>query len=352
MTTLTPALSQGERETAAPFVSVLILNWNGKRLLPACLAALAGTEYPAGRWETVVVDNASTDGSLEEAARRFPWIKVWRNPANWGFARGYAQAMAAAPGPYVVLLNSDTRVRPGWLAALVRAAEGDPRVAAATAKCIFPADSPNAGCIQNAGGIILRDGSGRDRGAVVQDFQVSYEADRGQYDRPEEVFFFSGAAALLRTEALRDAGGLDTRFFMYYEDLDLSWRFRLRGWKIVYVPDAVVEHEHAASSNEWSPLFTFNVERNRPLMLLKLAPLGLAVREMGRYVAELGVNCGRVAWWATTRRQRGPHAARARLQARVVLSWLGEAPNVLRERRRIRRARVVPDAAVLRWMGE
>ena len=333
-----------------PFVSVLILNWNGRRLLPACLSALAQTDYPAGAWETVLVDNASTDGSLEAALEAFPWAQGRRNPANWGFARGYNRAMAEAPGKYVALLSSDTRGRPGWLAALVAAAEADPRVAAATAKLVFPPHSPHAGRIQNAGGLLLRDGSGRDRGTVVQGTEVTYEADGGQYDRAEEVFFFSGAAVLLRKEALDDCGLFDERFFMYYEDLDLSWRFRLRGWKVLYVPEAVVEHEHAASSGEWSPLFTYNVERNRVLMLLKLAPLPLALGQVGRYLEEFGLNAARVFWWATTRRQRGPHAARARLQARVVLGWLRDLPGVLRDRRRIQATGLAPPAAIERWM--
>jgi GT2 family glycosyltransferase len=249
-----------------------------------------------------------------------------------------------------VLLNTDTRVRPGWLAALVRAAEADPPLGAASAKCIFPPDSPHAGRLQNAGGLVLRDGSGRDRGTLVRDGRVEYEPDRGQYDTPGEVFFFCGAAALLRTAALADVGGLDPRYFMYYEDLDLSWRLRLRGWKVGFVPDAVVEHDHAASSGEWSPLFRFNVDRNRPLMLFKLAPLPLALREGGRYLLELGLNAARVLYWALTRRQRGPHAARARLQARVVASWLRDLPGVLADRRRIRRARLVPDDQITRWM--
>jgi GT2 family glycosyltransferase len=312
---------------------------------------LGNTDYEAGRWEAIVVDNASTDGSAEAARRVFTWVTCRHNPANWGFARGYNGAMAAAPGPYVALLNSDTRVRPGWLAALVRAAEADRRIGAATAKCVFPLDGPYGGRIQNAGGVLLPDGSGRDRGTLVQDGRVSYEADAGQYDQREEVFFFSGAAVLLRTEALTDAGLFDERYFMYYEDLDLSWRLRLRGWKITYVPDAVVEHEHAASSKEWSPFFTYNVERNRLLTLLKLGPAWLAAREVARYGAEFALNCGRVGRWAITRRQRGPHAARTRLQGRVLLGVVRHLPGVLAERRRIRRTSLVPPRDVERWLA-
>lgn len=333
-----------------PFVSVLVLNWNGARILPACLRALEQTAYPADRWEAVLIDNASTDGSAEAAAEAFPYVTVRRNAGNWGFGRGYNESMRAAPGPYVALLNSDTRVTPGWLDALVTQAERDDRIAAATAKLVYPSDSARAGRIQNAGGMVLANGAGRDRGTVLRAGVWEQEVDAGQYDRVEEVFYFCGGAVLLRKAALDECGYFDERLFMYYEDLDLSWRLRLRGWRIVFVPDAVVEHEHAASSGEWSPFFTYQVDRNRPLMLLKVAPLSLALSEVGRYVAELGLNAARVGYWALTRRQRGPHAARAKLQARVVLSWLRDLPGVLRDRVAIQRARRVPDSEIQRWM--
>ena len=333
-----------------PFASVLVLNWNGARLLPDCLEALFRTDYPDDAWEAVLVDNASSDGSAEQAAQQFPRLKLWRNPGNWGFARGYNAPIAAAPGPYVVLLNTDTAVRPGWLRALVEAAEADAKVGAATAKLVYPPHSANAGRIQNAGGLLLRDGSGRDRGTVFRDGRWLQEEDAGQYEQSEEVFFFCGAAALLRTAALDDVGLFDERYFMYYEDLDLSWRLRLRSWKVVYVPEAVVEHAHAQSSGEWSPFFVYHVERNRPLMLLKLGSLPLALREMGRYGAEWLLNCARVAWWGLTRRQRGPHAARARLQARVLLSWLRDAPGTLLDRARIASRRRVPPDEIERWI--
>ncbi|NCV22996.1 MAG: glycosyltransferase family 2 protein, partial [Chloroflexi bacterium] len=153
----------GETGAVTPFVTVVVLNWNGLRLLPPCLEAVAQTDYPAGQWETVVVDNASTDGSAEWVEANHPWVRVRRNPGNWGFGRGNNPAMRDAPGPFVVLLNSDTRVRPGWLRALVETMDAEPRAGAATAKLLFPDDGPRRGQIQNAGGMLLPDGSGRDR---------------------------------------------------------------------------------------------------------------------------------------------------------------------------------------------
>jgi len=123
--------------------------------------------------------------------------------------------------------------------------------------------------IQNAGSMVSLDGSGWDRGAVVDGPFYYYEVDQGQYNQVEEVFAACGAACLYRRAMLEDVGLLDERFFMYYEDTDLSWRARLRGWKIVYVPQAVVRHVHCGTSGEWSPLFTFHVKKNRLAMVIK-----------------------------------------------------------------------------------
>ncbi len=199
--------------------------------------------------------------------------------------------------------------------------------------------------------MLLADGSGRDRGTILRDGHWQQDLDSGQYDLPEEVFYFCGAGALLRKAALADVGLFDERYFMYYEDLDLSWRLRLRGWRIRYVPGAVVEHLHAASSGEWSPFFTFQVERNRILMLLKLAPAPLALQELVRFIAEFALNCVRVLASAVAKGQRGPHAARTKLQARVLLSWLHDLPGVLAERRRVRASRKLPDSAIAAWMA-
>jgi len=205
--------------------------------------------------------------------------------------------------------------------------------------------------IQNAGTLILRDGSGRDRGALVRGTEVFQEDDKGQYDRREEVFAGCGAALLLRKAMLEDVGIFDDDFFMYYEDMDLSWRMRRRGWKVVYVPDAVVCHVHAASSVEWSPLFLFHVERNRLLMLSKNAPLGLAVSEHARYFASVALNLGRYGRSLLFRApDRSAAGARARIQLRVAASLLRLLPSTLAKRRALARREVVPSTKLLNWM--
>ena len=140
--------------------------------------------------------------------------------------------------------------------------------------------------LQSAGSCVLPDGSGRDRGTIVNRGHVYPPWDDGAFAVAAEVFHFNGAACLLRRDMLATVGLFDERFFMYYEDMDLAWRARAQGWKIRYVPQAVVRHVHSGSAGEWSPLFTYNVDLNRLLMLIKNAPWWLARQQLARYAAE------------------------------------------------------------------
>ena len=197
--------------------------------------------------------------------------------------------------------------------------------------------------LNNAGNLVYADGHGADRGAG--------EVDRGQYDRPEEVFGFSGAAVCFRTAALRDAGCFDDDFFLYYEDTDLAWRLRARGWQVRYVPAAVVRHEHSATTGEWSPRWWFWVDRNRLLTLTKNARAGLAASQVLAYLvgtawlllcAALGAERGR-------RRVLGT-APSVRVRLRVVGSYLRLLPRMLRRRGELARRALVGRAELERWL--
>ncbi len=460
-----------------PRVSVIVLNWNGRHLLPPTLQALLRTDYP--NFEAVVVDNGSTDGSPELVRREFPQVRVIETGCNLGFAGGNNVGISATLGEYVVLLNSDTQVTPGWLAPLVEAAEADPRVAACCPKLLFlydrldlqlesetfvPAragacpdgrtlgvqlyaatvDSPygpqpaallegffppegragerfrwtgpwaslripvpapagtvvrlrlaaprpdsrpvhvaiRAGNevmaelsvgpqvqeytlwlpepvaaqarphIQHAGHLLLPELAARDRGTIVRNGIALSEPDVGQYDRCEEVFSACGAALLLRRAALLHAGLLDERMFMYYEDVDLCWRLRMHGWKVLYVPQSVVRHLHCGSSGEWSSLFVYNVERSRLLMLVKNAPARLAAREWGNYLLSTALGWGRATRAALQRALYTSEAlARAWLQTRVNASVLAALPGLLAERQIQQRTRCVGDDEILRWIA-
>ncbi len=315
-----------------PTATVILVNWNGREIIRPCLDALF-EQRVSGGMEVLVVDNASSDGSAEIAGRR-AGVRLVRSPRNLGFAGGANLGMGHAEGEFLVLLNTDAAVQPGWLERLVEAAQAE-RVAAVTAKLLF-ADRP--GFVQNAGVLLLSDGSAGDRG--------SGEPDDGRYDRSEEVFGACGASMLLRREALKDIGNFDESFFMYYEDTDWSWRARLRGWKIIYEPAAVAHHAHAATSGEWSESFIFHADRNRLFMVLKNADPRFVVDSFSSLFARAAANAR--AGDDSSRPNRGPR--RARVHGRVARSLAAHLPALLVKRARIRARRKVDDSAIRRWM--
>jgi GT2 family glycosyltransferase len=194
--------------------------------------------------------------------------------------------------------------------------------------------------VNNVGSVIIEGGYGADRGFL--------EPDAGQYDAPAEVFAWCGGSVLFRPAYLADVGLFDERFFLYYEDTDLSWRGRSRGWRYRYVPDARVRHIHAASTGEGSPIFQHYVERNRLLMLVKNAPPRMAADAVWRYL---------LTTLSYTRRDvvaplLGLHRPRPTIVARRVRSFadfLRQLPAALGRRRRIRRAATVGDGELLAW---
>jgi GT2 family glycosyltransferase len=195
--------------------------------------------------------------------------------------------------------------------------------------------------LNNAGSMVFRDGYGADR--------AYQELDRGQYQRPEEVFAFCGGAVCFRTEALRQAGVFDDDFFLYYEDTDLSWRLRALGWRIRYQPAAVARHIHSASSVEWSPLFVFHTDRNRLLMLTKNARAGLAAREVLRYpLTTASLALREVARSRHTRRR--PPVRPTLLRLRVLGSYLRLLPVMLVRRRRVAARAEVDRKRLERWL--
>jgi GT2 family glycosyltransferase len=195
--------------------------------------------------------------------------------------------------------------------------------------------------LNNAGSMVFRDGYGADR--------AYQQLDRGQYQRPEEVFAFCGGSVCFRTEALREAGLFDEDFFLYYEDTDLSWRLRTLGWSIRYQPSAVVRHIHSASSVEWSPLFVFHTDRNRLLMLTKNARAGLATREVLRYpLTTLSLALREAARSRHTRRR--PPLRPTLLRLRVLGSYLRLLPVMLARRQRLAARARVGRRHLERWL--
>ena len=205
-----------------------------------------------------------------------------------------------------------------------------------------PADVPVWDVLNNAGSKVYVDGYGADR--------AYQEIDHGQYDTPDEVFAFCGGAVCLRVDALREVGYFDDDFFLYYEDTDLSWRLRSAGWSIAYEPTAVTRHIHAASSVEWSPFFSFHVDRNRLLMLTKNATVGVAIREVLRYpLTTASLAARELARSRHTRRR--PPVRPTLLRLRVIASYLRLLPRMLVRRRRLGRLATVDRGQLQdRWL--
>jgi GT2 family glycosyltransferase len=195
--------------------------------------------------------------------------------------------------------------------------------------------------VNNVGSVIIEGGYGADRGYL--------ERDAGQYDTPAEVFAWCGGSVLLRPAYLADVGLFDDSFFLYYEDTDLSWRGRSRGWRYRYVPEARVRHIHAASTGEGSPVFQHYVERNRLLMLVKNAPTRMAAHAVWRYLLTTASYARRdvVAPLVGLHRPRPTIVWR---RARSFLDFLRLLPGALAARRRVRRAATVRDGELLAWV--
>jgi GT2 family glycosyltransferase len=286
-----------------------VITWRGAGFIDECLASLARQTHPH---RVLVVDNASDDGTAAVLAGRWPEIDVLRNDRNLGFAGGVAAGLAHVDAPYVALLNDDAVAEPGWLAALVAALRSRPEAAAATS-CVLLREED---AVNNAGNVLVEDLYGADRGLGAAPRTVS---------DPCDVFGFSGGAALLRTSAVRAVGGMAAPLFLYYEDTDLSWRLRLAGWEITYVPSARVRHRHSASSDQRSRDFARYNERNRLLVLLRCAPLRDAVWQVTKF------SLITAALWIRRWPRRGPRGAwqqdpvlRAAVLGEVVqrLSWV------------------------------
>lgn len=242
-------------------VSVIIVNWNGLRLLRECLDALGEQIFPD--FEIIVVDNGSTDGSVEWLTEHHPSVRVICNAENLGFAVANNQAILASQADFIVTLNNDTRVEPGWLAALVGAVQHDPTVGMGASKMLF-ADRPE---IINSTGINL------DRVGIAWD-RSGGETDSPSEIHPFEVFGPSAGAALYRRAMLDEVGLFDERFFMYLEDVDLAWRARLAGWRCLCVPSSRVYHVHSASAVEGSAFKNRLLGRNKIWTIAKNYPSG------------------------------------------------------------------------------
>jgi GT2 family glycosyltransferase len=244
-------------ESAHLLISVVVVNYNGKKFLSDCLTSIfCQTYFP---FEVIMVDNASHDCSVEYVQQNFPEVKIFTQSTNLGFASGTNAGIRQAGGDFILTLNNDTIINPDFIDELVKPMVSDPSVGMCASKMLFPDFRINSTAI-----CISRSGAAWDRGMG--------EPDHGQFDVPEEVFGPCAGAALYRRTMFDEIGLFDEDFFLYMEDVDLAFRAQLSGWKCRYVPTARVVHFHGGTAGFRSKLSIYYGNRNLLWYVVKNFP--------------------------------------------------------------------------------
>ncbi len=262
-------------------LSVIVVNWNSREDLRECLSSLRAQSY--GEFETIIVDNGSSDGSSEIVATEFPAAMLLRQDENLGFAEACNRGIKASSGDWVATLNNDAVADPNWVKTLVHAAASVPNDCGMLQSLMLYRNQQNT--INSTGIELAFSGGGRDR-REGQPYVVADEAG------PEEIFCpTAGAAAYRRAmlEAIQLPGGyFDRLHFLYYEDMDLGWRARLAGWSARYVPGSIVFHRwHGSSDRHGKSRMTVLANTNRIRMLLKNASIPFVIVTAPRTIKEL-----------------------------------------------------------------
>jgi len=315
-----------------PRISVIVLNYSGRAWLGPCLGALAA-QVGAPAFEVVVADNGSTDDSISFVTEQFPSTRIVNNGQNLGFAGGNNAGARAARGTLLAFLNNDTIPAPDWLSRLHAAVMDEPDRAMVTSRIVF---LTRPDILDSAGDGYLRAGGAykRGHGDPADDFSTS-----------REVFGACGAAFMIRRDVFEALGGFDEGFFMVYEDVDLSYRARLAGYRCWYAADAIVRHAGSGTLGTMSDAAVFHGQRNLEWTWFKNTPTRLMLRTLPAHLLYSLAGVGHYVM----RGRAGP-ALRGKVAALLAL------PRLIRERRDVQRARLVDSDALevlmdRGWMG-
>jgi GT2 family glycosyltransferase len=246
-------------------IAVVILNWNGAKLLEQFLPSVIAFSDKATIY---VADNASTDASIEVIQNQFPSVKIIQNTGNFGFAKGYNEALNFVEEEYYALVNSDIEVTENWLTPILEIFENQPETAIIQPKLLDFKKKTHFEYAGGAGGFIDKFGYPFCRGRIFD----TVEEDNNQYDDEIEIFWATGACFFIRKEVYRKLNGFDDDFFAHQEEIDLCWRAFNLGYKIKYTSKSIVYHVGGATLNEGNPRKTFLNFRNSLLMLTKNLP--------------------------------------------------------------------------------
>ncbi|MFZ6035720.1 MAG: glycosyltransferase family 2 protein [Patescibacteria group bacterium] len=315
----------------APDTAVIILNWNGRCHLQDCLSTVLAQR--THRQRVMVVDNGSTDDSVVLLRQMFPTVQIIQTGKNLGFAEGnnvgIRQALQDPQIRYIAVLNNDTAVDGRWLESLIAVAEADKHIGAVGSRMMrfYERD-----VFDSAGDFVLA-------GTLKVVTRGAGERDRGQYRAVEECFSARGGAALYRREMLEDVrlghDYFDSHYFAYAEDSDLSIRARLRSWKIMYAPDAVVYHKVSATTKTLSSDFMrYHTGRNRVLTTMKNLPFRLWVTALRGTAHGPSDESATVGYWR---------------YVRIVGAVIWALPRLVRLRRLIQRRRTISIHDILQW---
>jgi GT2 family glycosyltransferase len=252
--------------SSARSVAIVILNWNGKHYLEQFLPSVLSTHYP--NYKIIVADNNSSDDSISFLKTHYPFINLIQLKKNFGFAKGYNEALKEVEADYYMLLNSDVEVMPDWLMPMVQLLEEDIDYAACQPKILSYKKRNLFEYAGAAGGWLDAYGYPFARGRI---FDIC-EEDRGQYDEPSEIFWASGAALIIRSKIFHQLKGFDDYFFAHQEEIDLCWRIQLAGYKIFCCPQSVVYHVGGGTLPRGNSRKTFLNFRNNQIMLAKNLP--------------------------------------------------------------------------------
>ncbi|MEI2737964.1 MAG: glycosyltransferase family 2 protein [Chitinophagaceae bacterium] len=295
----------------SPKVSIVILNWNGRKYLEQFLPSVLSTTY--ANCDIIVADNGSTDDSIQFLEKNYPGIHVILFTENYGFAKGYNEALKQVQADYYVLLNSDVEVKSGWLQPMVDLLESNKNIAACQPKILSYHNRSMFEYAGAAGGWLDKYGYPFAKGRV---FDIT-EEDKGQYDQAEPIFWASGAALFIRPAVFHQMKGFDEYFFAHQEEIDLCWRIQLAGHAIYSCPASVVYHVGGGTLPKGNSLKTYLNFRNNRIMLSKNLPFskklliipvrnfldavsawkGLLSGDGGYFIAILRAQVAFIKWW-------------------------------------------------------
>lgn len=239
--------------------SVIIPNWNGENLLPDCLTSLQNQGFQG--FDIILVDNNSTDKSIEYTKKNFPKVKIINLKKNYGFARAINEGVKAAKSKYIIFLNNDTYAEKDFVEELISCAEVHPEVISVNSKLLNFYDKR---IIDGVGILINEVGQARSIGWK--------QVDKGQFKKEEYIFGATGGASLFRREEFVKLGGFDENYFMYSEEVDFAFRAQFQGYKSIYCPQAIVYHKHKATAKKFPAKIEYWQFRNMTITIIKDFP--------------------------------------------------------------------------------